>query len=109
MALTLSFHGAAGCVTGFCARLQTEHATVLVDCGMFQGSKTLKALNYGDFPFDAGGVDALLLTHAHIDHSGLLPKLMKAALSAKSTQALAKSAGTVGRLPTSISAGTASG
>ena len=78
MTVTLSFHGAAECVTGFCARLQTDTATVLVDCGMFQGPKTLKALNYGPFPFDPAGVDAVLLTHAHIDHSGLLPKLMKA-------------------------------
>lgn len=78
MSVKLTFHGAAGCVTGFCARLQTDKATVLVDCGMFQGSKTLKALNYGDFPFDAAGIDAVLLTHAHIDHAGLLPKLMRA-------------------------------
>ncbi|MFZ5718237.1 MAG: MBL fold metallo-hydrolase [Pseudomonadota bacterium] len=74
----LSFHGAAGCVTGFCARLHTGRANVLVDCGMFQGSKTLKALNYDRFPFDAREIDAVLLTHAHIDHSGLLPKLMRA-------------------------------
>lgn len=78
MAVELSFHGAAGCVTGFCARLKTSRADVLVDCGMFQGSKTLKALNYERFPFDAGAIDAVLLTHAHIDHSGLLPKLMRA-------------------------------
>lgn len=74
----LTFHGAAGCVTGFCARLETDAATVLVDCGLFQGSKSLKALNYEDFPFDPAKVDAVLLTHAHIDHSGLLPKLMRA-------------------------------
>jgi len=78
MSVNLTFHGAAGCVTGFCARLQTDKATVLIDCGMFQGSKTLKALNYNDFPFEAGAVDAVLLTHSHIDHSGLLPKLMRA-------------------------------
>lgn len=78
MTVELTFHGAAGCVTGFCARITTPRARVLVDCGMFQGSKTLKALNYEPFPFDAGEIDAVLLTHAHIDHSGLLPKLMRA-------------------------------
>ena len=78
MGLKLTFHGAAGCVTGFCARLDTGSASLLIDCGMFQGSKTLKALNYDPLPFEAADIDAVLLTHAHIDHSGLLPKLMKA-------------------------------
>lgn len=77
MTVELSFHGAAGCVTGSCFQIKSDRARVLVDCGLFQGPKTLKALNYDPFPFKPGSVDAVLLTHAHIDHSGQLPKLAR--------------------------------
>lgn len=78
MTIRLQFLGAAGCVTGACFLLTSSQARVLVDCGMFQGPKTLKALNYEPFPFDPDALDGVLLTHAHIDHSGLIPKLFKA-------------------------------
>ena len=75
---TLSFYGAAGTVTGSCSMLSTGDATALIDCGLFQGNATVRALNEQPFPFEAASVDFLLLTHAHTDHSGLLPKLVKA-------------------------------
>jgi metallo-beta-lactamase family protein len=76
MAVKLTFHGACGTVTGSCFELRTKRSTVLIDCGMFQGTKSIKALNYGRFPFAPGSVDSVVLTHAHIDHSGLIPKLI---------------------------------
>jgi len=77
MSIELSFHGAAQTVTGSCFRLRTPHSSVLIDCGLFQGSKTLRELNYQHFPFRPDSIDAVLLTHAHIDHAGVLPKLVR--------------------------------
>lgn len=77
MSVTVQFCGAAHTVTGSCHLFRTPSGPLLVDCGLFQGQKTLKELNYGAFPFEPAEIRAVLLTHAHIDHSGLLPKLFR--------------------------------
>src|SRR5215510_4657950 len=78
MTVTMDFHGAAGSVTGSCYRIVYQQGSFLVDCGMFQGSKTLTALNFRPLPFDPRTLSFVVLTHAHIDHSGMLPRLTKA-------------------------------
>ncbi|MCJ2180322.1 MBL fold metallo-hydrolase RNA specificity domain-containing protein [Novosphingobium album (ex Hu et al. 2023)] len=74
--LTLTLNGAARTVTGSCHEFVFGKTRVLVDCGMFQGSRTLEGLNASPFGFNPHHVDAVVLTHAHIDHSGLLPRLV---------------------------------
>ena len=73
----LTFHGAARTVTGSKSLLEAGGRHVLVDCGMFQGHKELRLRNWDAPKFDIDTLDALLLTHAHIDHSGYLPRLMR--------------------------------
>lgn len=77
MTVTLHFHGAAGTVTGSCYRVVHPGGQFLVDCGLFQGNKSVRDLNLKPTPFDPKAIDFLLLTHAHIDHAGLLPKLYR--------------------------------
>jgi metallo-beta-lactamase family protein len=76
-ALILSFHGAARGVTGSCQRLEAAGLVILVDCGLFQGKGDLARENLRPLGFDPASVDYLLLTHAHLDHCGRIPLLVK--------------------------------
>src|SRR5258706_12916639 len=75
--MELSFHGADRDVTGSCHRLQSAGRQLLIDCGMFQGGRELEEENAAPLGFDAAAIDFLLLTHAHLDHCGRLPLLVK--------------------------------
>ncbi len=73
----IKFLGAAGTVTGSKHLLSVDGYNILVDCGMFQGLKELRLLNWMDFPFPPSEIDVILLTHGHLDHVGHLPRLVK--------------------------------
>lgn len=75
--MRLSFHGADRSVTGSCHMLECAGRRLLIDCGMVQGSRELEDENAADFGFDPRAIDILLLTHAHLDHCGRLPLLVK--------------------------------
>lgn len=72
---SVTFHGACGVVTGSCTRLVWGDHSALVDCGLYQGEEELEERNFAPFPFPVRDLGAVVVTHAHLDHTGLLPRL----------------------------------
>ncbi|MFD2202446.1 MBL fold metallo-hydrolase RNA specificity domain-containing protein [Shivajiella indica] len=81
MQVKVKFLGGAKTVTGSRYLLEFDHKKILVDCGLFQGLKEYRLRNWDKFPIDPSDIDLVILTHAHIDHSGYLPKLVKEGFS----------------------------
>ncbi len=79
----ITFLGAAETVTGSRYLIETDSSRVLVDCGLFQGKKKLRERNWAKLPFDESQLDAVVLTHAHIDHTGYLPRLCRNGFSGR--------------------------
>src|SRR5215204_807392 len=77
----ITFYGGVGTVTGSKYLLENNGRRVLVDCGLFQGLKELRERNWQDPTFDPHSIDAVVITHAHIDHTGWLPRLVKLGFS----------------------------
>lgn len=73
----MQFLGANGTVTGSRYLVEAGGRRLLVDCGLFQGYKPLRLRNWAPFPVDPASIDAVVLTHAHLDHSGYLPRLVR--------------------------------
>ncbi len=74
--MKISFHGATNEVTGSCHLIETDKAKVLLDCGIFQGGRFVTNKNKDQFAFDVGSLDAVVISHAHLDHTGRLPELV---------------------------------
>jgi len=81
--MKLTFLGGAGTVTGSKILLETKYKKILIDCGLFQGVKELRLKNREAIPFDLSKLDVVLLTHAHLDHSGYIPVLVKSGYKGK--------------------------
>ncbi|MFD1163944.1 MULTISPECIES: MBL fold metallo-hydrolase [Hwangdonia] len=79
----INFLGAAGVVTGSKFLLETSEKNILIDCGMFQGLKELRELNWSNLPINVETIDLVLLTHGHLDHVGYLPRLIKQGFTGK--------------------------
>lgn len=80
---TITFYGGVGTVTGSKYLLESNGKKILVDCGLFQGLKELREKNWQDPPFNPKEIDAVIITHAHIDHTGFLPRLVKLGFNGK--------------------------
>lgn len=83
MQVKVKFLGGAKTVTGSRYLIEMDHQKFMVDCGLFQGLKEYRLRNWDSFPIDPGSIDFIILTHAHIDHSGYLPKLVKEGFSGR--------------------------
>lgn len=81
--MNLCFYGAAQTVTGSKYLLTFDNKKILIDCGLFQGNQEVRSRNWGPLGFNPKEIDALILTHAHIDHSGYIPRLIKQGFSGK--------------------------
>lgn len=79
--MKLTFHGAAKTVTGSCTLLQIDKLKILIDCGLWQGSEEIESRNWLPFGFPPSKIDYVILTHAHLDHCGLIPRLVREGFS----------------------------
>jgi metallo-beta-lactamase family protein len=77
----ITFYGGVGTVTGSKYLIEHNDKRILIDCGLFQGFKTLRERNWQPPPFDPQALDAVIITHAHIDHTGYLPRVVKLGFS----------------------------
>lgn len=81
--VNVHFLGASGTVTGSKYIIETANHNIMIDCGMFQGQKELRALNWENLPFNVESIDVILLTHGHLDHVGYLPRIVKQGFKGK--------------------------